>query len=681
MKEYGLILNQELNPIKRTQSSSAWRITSRRRWAIEFWRLKDYLRNKFEHSQQWSDDMWKSKMAGDGGNKKRFQYCTDSSGQEILYLRALQGHSGRNLIDPTLQDNVSIPNNFFEYIYHIGCGINLHSITNSGLILGGQNSSRERQTVFSTAVNPINKNHKDPHELDLTKPRLASCKQKKWKRHQDTVYWVDIQLAQRKGSKFYQTRCNAIILYDTLPAYCISKVVVMEIIYEKVYVSPRPRPTISFKDNWMKELDSEVPGSSKDTQRIQPKPKTQLSRTVRPVGGQDSTKEIEKYILFGHEDIKHSTRTVRPVGGFKSIQSCMSMPLKIEEEDQTRTGRPEGGQESTEVEGLNIDFRVPGLSHAVVKEAEHFRVQEVVKKIESHRHREALQADLQQNNVYNPFSNNSKAMIRELGNVELFELCETITKVQCSHCLLYWNQRNCVLHLRTLPDWQRIQKKVQQTTIGCTLYPELRDNERTHSWCSTWQDRSTKRGPSGLECVEEMLQKNWLSRWTFYRNSRSISQRSSLSWITTRNRMDRTRVQRDGWTGKNKITRTISLQSNSKYTKDNGIAPWISQAKMGLCDDPNFGLQSLSKTVFTVSLVSKLQNQFLRSNVGDGTLSQAIHGGPRLAGVGGAHNKNLKDLFFITVGFVYSRWRSTVTDGECRQIHLTRHFSHALHTS
>ena len=30
--------------------------------------------------------------------------------------------------------------------------------------------------------------------------------------------------------------------------------------------------------------------------------------------------------------------------------------------------------------------------------------------------------------------------IRELGNVELFELCETIPKVQCSQCLLYWNQ-------------------------------------------------------------------------------------------------------------------------------------------------------------------------------------------------------------------------------------------------
>ena len=112
-------------------------------------------------------------MTGGGGNSKRFQYCTDPSREEILHLRALQGHSGRNSIDPSLQDTVIIPNNFFEYIYHIGCAVSLHSITNSGLIAGRQNSSRDRQTVFFTAVNPMHKNHQDPKKLDLTKPRLA----------------------------------------------------------------------------------------------------------------------------------------------------------------------------------------------------------------------------------------------------------------------------------------------------------------------------------------------------------------------------------------------------------------------------------------------------------------------------------------------------------------------------
>ena len=106
----------------------------------------------------------------------------------------------------------------------------------------------------------MNKNHNDPQELDLTKPRLALYKQK-WKKHQDAVYWVDTQLAQRNRLKFYQTRSNAIILYDTLPAYCIPKVVRMEtgeVINEKVFMSPRPPPKISWKHDWMKELGSDV---------------------------------------------------------------------------------------------------------------------------------------------------------------------------------------------------------------------------------------------------------------------------------------------------------------------------------------------------------------------------------------------------------------------------------------
>ena len=113
--------------------------------------------------------------------------------------------------------------------------------------------------------------------------------------HQNTVYWVDTKLAQKKGFKFCQTRSNTIILYDTLPAYCIPKVVVMEtgeIIHEKVNASPRPPPKISFKDNWMKEFGSEVAGGSEDSQQIQPKSKTQLSRTGRLVSDQPNDYHI-----------------------------------------------------------------------------------------------------------------------------------------------------------------------------------------------------------------------------------------------------------------------------------------------------------------------------------------------------------------------------------------------------
>ena len=68
--------------------------------------------------------------------------------------------------------------------------------------------------------------------------------------------------------------------------------------------------------------------------------------------------------------------------------------------DHEKTERPVESEQSiglfTQREEIDIDFRVSGLPHAVVKQAENFRVRELVKKIESHPHRRELQADLQQ---------------------------------------------------------------------------------------------------------------------------------------------------------------------------------------------------------------------------------------------------------------------------------------------
>ena len=107
--------------------------------------------------------------------------------------------------------------------------------------------SSNRQTVFFLLVDPMDKNHKDLDTIDLEAPRLARYMHKAWKKHQNTVYWVHIKLAQKEGLKFYQTRSNAFILHETLPAYCIPKVVRMgtgEVIYENFFASPRLPPKI-----------------------------------------------------------------------------------------------------------------------------------------------------------------------------------------------------------------------------------------------------------------------------------------------------------------------------------------------------------------------------------------------------------------------------------------------------
>ena len=94
-----------------------------------------------------------------------------------------------------------------------------------------------------------------------------------------------------------------------------------EIIHEKVYASPRPPPEISFKDNCMKELGSEVAGGGEDSQQTQPNTKNPIVRTGRPVSScmpvsverLDQDKDADENVDADH------VRTVRPVESEQSI--------------------------------------------------------------------------------------------------------------------------------------------------------------------------------------------------------------------------------------------------------------------------------------------------------------------------------------------------------------------------
>ena len=161
------------------------------------------------------------------------------------------------LIDHVSQDNVVIQSNFFQYIFLVGCTFNLHSFICSKLIFGGQILSK-RQRVFFLLVDPMD-NHKDPDVIDLNVPRHAQCLHNARKGLQDAACWVDINLAFEKEIAFFQTRSNVIISQETLPSYCIPKVVRMEtgeVFYERVYMSPRLPPKISLKHGREKEVQN-----------------------------------------------------------------------------------------------------------------------------------------------------------------------------------------------------------------------------------------------------------------------------------------------------------------------------------------------------------------------------------------------------------------------------------------
>ena len=113
------------------------------------------------------------------------------------------------------------------------------------------------------------------------------------------------------------------------------------------------------------------------------------------------------------------------------LMTARASTLKIKQHMIER----EPSNEQSLLNEVNIDFRILGMPHYVVKQAQNSRVRELVKKIENHPHRHSLQRDLQPNEAYTPFSTMTKQMIQNVGNVRFFELFETDPKTQCTESL------------------------------------------------------------------------------------------------------------------------------------------------------------------------------------------------------------------------------------------------------
>ena len=141
----------------------------------------------------------------------------------------------------------------------------------------------------------------------------------------------------------------------------------------------------------------------KSSQSNQPNPNPDHDRTVTPVvcrdashvQGASQTRSSDDSKSFNVEAETNHDRTETPVVCHDASHAQ--------------------GHEQSMLNEVDIDFRIPGLPHSVVKQAESSRVRELVKKIENHPHRQSLQRDLQQNKSYNPFSTTSKKMIQDAG--------------------------------------------------------------------------------------------------------------------------------------------------------------------------------------------------------------------------------------------------------------------------
>ena len=287
---------------------------------------------------------------------------------------------------------------------------------------------------------PETKEHKDPEKIDLNVPRRAQYLHNAWKKHQDAIYWVDIDLAIRKGLTFCQTRSSAIILQETLPAYCIPKVVRLktgEVLYEKSYRSPRPPPKISSRHDhdWTRgkvQLGSTVDQQPEGkvvrqsrgevqhatfSQLTQPIPKPICDRSGQPdnthgvfvvIGKTSRSHEIDEKGF--HEKLCASDGSGQPEITLSVIEARNLSENTRVEQTHDGSGQPDecnsssahtvkeqhAPDEHREIASFNtnnefnraiheedIDFNIPGVPHSTVKQLHGASVRDLIQKIEN----------------------------------------------------------------------------------------------------------------------------------------------------------------------------------------------------------------------------------------------------------------------------------------------------------
>ena len=181
-----------------------------------------------------------------------------------------------------------------------------------------------------------------------------------------------------------------------------------------------------------------------------------------------------------------------------------------------------------------MDFKIPGLPHSTV---------ELIQKIENHPNRHALQRDLQQSQSYNPFSQASKEMVHEVGNIELCELLDIEPKTQCPECLSYWD---LAIVWCTCGHFWRIgteeNKKFVQYTIDILSIPQyyskkgrphgqnMIDNGRTEESCRQMDEFADEDHTHHLtpEEIEDYRVNWWIRSYKIGSDTMPIRQRSDF---------------------------------------------------------------------------------------------------------------------------------------------------------
>ena len=189
--------------------------------------------------------------------------------------------------------------------------------------------------------------------------------------HHNTVFWCNLKLAQGNGLQFHQTRSHAIALSANTTSDLYIKAVCMKT---------------------GEELYCKVHQS------------TRLPRvTLVP-----NPQHAQKYVLI--------------------TDSTKSDDREDEIHEHTRTCSSDHC----------VDFRIPGTPHSAVEQVETTRTETISRRLiehfENHPNRNMFLKNFEKSEEINPFRQESKDLITEMGNIEIHEFYETSSKRQCPDC-------------------------------------------------------------------------------------------------------------------------------------------------------------------------------------------------------------------------------------------------------
>ena len=140
----------------------------------------------------------------------------------------------------------------------------------------------------------------------------------------------------------------------------------------------------------------------------------------------------------------------------------------------------------------NVDCRIPDILHSTVQQQDTNRreaVKKLIQQFENHPNKESFLQDLNKTEEINKFSEESKKLITDMGNTEIFERCETSSKKQCPDCNLYWGNWQCVLFMWEVSNTFAKNQQVGQEELRRLINSRLRRgaehgaSERQRMYC------------------------------------------------------------------------------------------------------------------------------------------------------------------------------------------------------